>query len=83
MWKPPFRLDITGGLQLGNNHLEVEVTNNWANRLIGDEQPNATKKYTFADFHPYNAKSALLPSGLLGPVTLEAVITKQQRRSIR
>ena len=38
MWKPPFRLDIIGGLQLGNNHLEVEVTNNWANRLIGDEQ---------------------------------------------
>jgi len=45
----------------------VQVTNLWVNRLIGDQQPWALKKYTFADFTPYKADSPLLPSGLLGP----------------
>jgi len=38
MWKPPFRVDVTGVLRAGLNHLEIEVTNLWVNRLIGDEQ---------------------------------------------
>lgn len=38
MWKPPFRVDVTGILRGGLNHLEVEVVNLWVNRLIGDEQ---------------------------------------------
>ena len=37
-WKPPFRCDATGALKAGDNKLEVQVTNNWPNRLIGDEQ---------------------------------------------
>jgi hypothetical protein len=37
--------------------------------MIGDQQPDATK-YTFADVKPYKANSPLLPSGLLGPVTI-------------
>ena len=52
-----------------------KVTNAWVNRLIGDEQPNAVK-ITFADVHPYKADSPLLPSGLLGPVTLHSITTK-------
>jgi hypothetical protein len=38
LWKPPFRVEITGALQSGKNQLEVRVTNLWPNRLIGDEQ---------------------------------------------
>lgn len=38
LWKPPFRVDITGAAQPGKNQLEVKVTNLWPNRLIGDEQ---------------------------------------------
>ena len=37
-WKPPFRADVTGLLRSGQNRLEVQVTNLWVNRLIGDEQ---------------------------------------------
>jgi hypothetical protein len=38
LWKPPFRIDISKALISGNNTLEVEVTNLWVNRLIGDER---------------------------------------------
>jgi hypothetical protein len=38
LWREPFRLDITDVVKAGSNVLEVEVVNNWANRLIGDEQ---------------------------------------------
>lgn len=38
LWKAPFRIDITSFAKVGNNELEVRVTNLWPNRLIGDEQ---------------------------------------------
>ena len=38
VWKPPYRLDITGLIRNGDNDLEIEVVNLWPNRLIGDEQ---------------------------------------------
>ncbi|MCH7224884.1 glycosyl hydrolase [Haloferula sp. A504] len=38
LWHPPFRVEVSGALQSGDNTLEVEVTNLWINRLIGDEQ---------------------------------------------
>ncbi|HEU5396777.1 MAG TPA: glycosyl hydrolase family 43, partial [Verrucomicrobiae bacterium] len=38
LWKPPFRLNITGAAHPGANQLRVKVTNLWPNRLIGDEQ---------------------------------------------
>ena len=72
VWHAPYRLDITSALKSGRNELSVRVTNAWVNRLIGDEQPDAKVKYTFADVRPYNASSPLLPSGLLGPVKLYA-----------
>jgi hypothetical protein len=34
----PFRLDVSKVLKPGENTLEVDVTNLWCNRLIGDEQ---------------------------------------------
>ncbi|NQU44058.1 hypothetical protein HQ520_12290 [bacterium] len=38
LWKPPFRVDLTGVARTGANTLEVKITNLWCNRLIGDEQ---------------------------------------------
>ncbi|MGA8441668.1 MAG: glycosyl hydrolase [Candidatus Sulfotelmatobacter sp.] len=66
-WHPPYRVDATAALKPGANQITIEVVNAWVNRLIGDEQPGATK-LTFADVKPYKANSPLLPSGLLGPV---------------
>jgi hypothetical protein len=68
LWKTPFRVDVTSALKSGANTLEIKVTNLWVNRLIGDQQPDVTKKYTYTAQQFYRADSPLLPSGLLGPV---------------
>ncbi len=68
LWKTPFRVDLTSALKPGANTLEIKVTNLWVNRLVGDQQPNVTKKFTYTAQQFYRADSPLLPSGLLGPV---------------
>jgi len=73
IWAMPYRLDITAGLRNGSNTLELEVTNLWPNRIIGDAQPSATEKFTRTNIRKYTATSPLLPSGLVGSVTIEAI----------
>jgi (4-O-methyl)-D-glucuronate---lignin esterase len=68
VWKAPFRVDVTDALKPGANRVTVAVTNLWVNRLIGDQQPDSARKYTFTTQRFYRANSPLLPSGLLGPV---------------
>jgi hypothetical protein len=70
LWKPPFTLDVTSTLQAGPNRIEVEITNLWPNRIIGDLQQDARQKYTFTVYGAYKADSPLVESGLLGPVKL-------------
>ena len=72
LWKPPFRVDITDALKPGKNTLEVRVTNLWPNRLIGDAALPKEKRLTWSTFEPYTPADPLLPSGLLGPVNIQA-----------
>ncbi|MEX0330987.1 MAG: glycosyl hydrolase [Puniceicoccaceae bacterium] len=46
LWKPPFALDVSQALQAGKNVIEVEITNTWTNRLIGDEALEDTSGYS-------------------------------------
>ena len=69
LWKEPFRTDITDALVIGENSLELRVTDSWANRLIGDEvRPEGRSTYTVIPY--YDASSPLLVSGLRGPVRI-------------
>jgi hypothetical protein len=73
-WKTPFRLTVPVEYLLpGENTLEVKVINLWPNRIIGDLQPDAVRKWTYTASNWYTADSPLRPSGLLGPVVLSAV----------
>lgn len=69
-WKKPFKLNITEGVKTGVNTIEIRVTNLWVNRLIGDAQPDVKTKITFTTMPFYRGQEPLLPSGLLGPVTV-------------
>jgi hypothetical protein len=70
LWKPPFAVNITPALKPGANTIEVAITNLWPNRLIGDEKLPEDKRHTWAGWKHYSKDSPLLPSGLLGPVTI-------------
>lgn len=103
VWCAPWGVEIPAGLlKPTGNELEIEVTNVWANRLIGDEQeppdcewlpghhfadqggylkrfpdwfvkkePRPSKgRYCFVTWNYFTKDSPLIPSGLLGPVTL-------------
>jgi hypothetical protein len=72
IWKYPFTANATNVLKPGKNEIEISVTNLWVNRLIGDAQPSATQKFTHTNITKYKADSPLLPSGLFGPVTIDA-----------
>jgi hypothetical protein len=54
VWKPPYRLDITDVVRSGRNDLEIRVTNQWTNRLIGDEQLPPEYEYGGGGFFNYN-----------------------------
>jgi hypothetical protein len=67
-WTAPYRLDITDALRKGDNQLRIQVTNTWANRLIGDQALPADKRPTWTPAPAPAAGKPLLPAGLLGPV---------------
>ena len=103
VWTAPWNVGIpTGLLKPTGNQLEIEVTNVWANRLIGDEQEPADcewspghhfkgqggflkrfpdwfvenkprpsqGRYCFTTWNYFTQQSPLVPSGLVGPITL-------------
>jgi hypothetical protein len=71
LWTPPFRVELTGALRPTGNVLEVDVANLWPNRLIGDSRVPADQRLARTNMTVYGPDSALLESGLLGPVMLE------------
>jgi hypothetical protein len=68
-WAPPYRLDSTRFLKPGVNHLKVEVTNTWFNRLAYDAGLPEKNRKTWTINGP-GGGSPLKPAGLLGPVTV-------------
>lgn len=69
LWSAPFSADITGLLRKGENKIEVKITNQWTNRLIGDLKSPPGQKilspgaFIFPGRQPDD-------SGLIGPVRL-------------
>ena len=70
VWCAPWSVDISSALKPGANQLEITVANRWPNRLIGDKNLPADKRFTSTTWDPYKAGDPLLPSGLLGPVQI-------------
>lgn len=73
VWTYPYKLEISDFVKPGENELEIEVVNNWMNRLIGDQHLPEAQRKTWCYVNPYNAQSPLQPSGLFGPITIQSV----------
>ncbi len=78
VWCPPWRVEITDVVKPTGNVLEIDVVNNWPNRLIGDGKLPPEKRFTKTNYPGwYNRGSGskeqpLFPAGLLGPVRVLA-----------
>lgn len=71
IWTAPFQTEITKALKAGNNTIEIEVTNTWANRLIGDSKLPQGKRITNTTA-PFRLEGKPLnPAGLIGPVLIK------------
>ena len=71
-WHAPFTFEIGPGiLHPGDNEIRVEVTNVWANRMIGDAALPKAERVTYTPWQFYTPDTPLLPSGLVGPVAVQ------------
>ncbi len=52
------------------NLLEIEIVNFWPNRVIGDATLPPEKRLTRTNITRLAPETALMPSGLLGPVRI-------------
>ena len=82
VWKPPYRIEITKAARADQNKLEIEITNTWANRLVGDAQLPPDQRYCRTNI-TYSGTPGkpwkdipLRQSGLLGPVELVQAVEK-------
>jgi hypothetical protein len=73
VWAPPFRVDVTDVVRPTGNTLEIEVVNFWPNRVIGDSALPEAQRLTKTNILELTAKTPLVESGLLGPVTLGTI----------
>lgn len=89
IWTAPWQIDLTNAIKPGTNELKIEVTNCWSNRLIGDASLSSEKRSTNTNvrlvldrkkypriFQAISATDSLMPSGLLGPVSVEFGVEK-------
>lgn len=71
LWTAPHRLEISKAIKKGENQITIEVTNTWANRLIGDSKLPENKRITKTTA-PFRLEGKPLNSaGLLGPVVIQ------------
>lgn len=76
VWTAPWRVNITTAVRQQHNLLEVEVINLWPNRLIRDAALPAAERLTHTNI-VLKQDTALLPSGLLGPVKITVEETRE------
>jgi len=70
VWTKPYLLSVRDAIREGENMLEIEVANTWANRLIGDQQLEKEKRVTWTTAPFRLGGKPLQPAGIIGMVQL-------------
>ncbi|MCM1355032.1 MAG: discoidin domain-containing protein [Staphylococcus sp.] len=73
VWSAPYTVDITDALKKGQNTLTIDVTNTWANALLGADEGKAPFDGIWTNGKYRRAEKDLLPAGLTGPLTLTVI----------
>jgi hypothetical protein len=55
---------------VGENQVRIEVSNTWANRLIGDQRLPVNKRITWTTAPFHLANKPLQPAGLIGKIAV-------------
>jgi len=72
LWKPPFRVNLSGALKDGENQLEIRLTNLWVNKLIGESRfpetgeihgAGAWRRYAYQKFPDWVLSEKPIPEG--------------------
>ena len=77
VWCPPYRIEITGLLQQGENQIKVEVANLALNAMAGQPLPDySALKARYGDrFQPQDMNLVEpITAGLIGPIRLVAKV---------
>ncbi len=70
LWTQPYELNIIKAIKQGENKIEIEITNTWHNKLIGDNYLPIEKRTTWTNA-PFRLKDKpLLPAGIIGTVKI-------------
>jgi hypothetical protein len=78
VWTAPYRVNVTPYLRQGLNTIQVEVVNNWKNRMIGDDMLPENQRPIWTNMWIWHQGDELQPSGLLGPVKLQTYDYKME-----
>ena len=76
VWTKPYAIDITDAVRKGNNQLVIDVTNTWANALLGADEGKAPFDGIWTNGKYRRAEKNLIPAGLTGPLTLTITTDK-------
>ncbi|MFS4482731.1 glycosyl hydrolase [Hyunsoonleella sp. 2307UL5-6] len=71
-WAPPFEFNVSEAVKVGENQIQVKVTNTWRNQLIFDNIRPKGQKKTWTTNGPKKDEIELEDSGLIGPVVLKS-----------
>jgi len=69
LWTPPYRVEVTQALRDGENIIEIQVANTWANRIKGVKE-GAVSGEDFWTLVPYWPEVPLQKSGISGSVRM-------------
>ncbi len=69
-WTAPYEADVTEALRKGENTLVIEVSNTWANALLGASQGKAPFRGIWTNAPYRRQPETLLPAGLTGALQL-------------
>ncbi|MDR1383414.1 MAG: hypothetical protein LBJ67_06160, partial [Planctomycetaceae bacterium] len=74
VWAKPYQIDVTDAIREGENMLEIEVVNHWANRIIGDSLLPESERLTKTNIQRLTPQTPLVDSGLSGDVVILRVV---------